>query len=163
MKIKNYIQKIIALASVVLTLSFVFSPASYASPTLGDAITDTVTSGEFDVGAKAEDGILFKNETGHEQTVHFTATGEWSMYSSGDDRFIGPNGDQNFDHPADVVHPEFVPGSLITDNEGRGTYEAGVETSFSIAQDGSAIFLMNDIPGKYGDNRSSLTVSWNKP
>ena len=159
MKIKNYIQKIIALASVVLTLSCIFSPVSYAA------------SESFTVDGNKENGYVFENTTGHEQTFSFTAEGEWSIFRSGEDNWFGPNGDPtneslNIYGPEDLKHSEFVVASLLAENEGdRGVSEIGNQGTITIPKDGSATLLMNDVPGTYGDNRGLVTVevNWDEP
>jgi hypothetical protein len=157
MKIKSQILKIIVFAFVVFSLSFIFPEVSYAAVDV--AITNDKKSGEFTVPATTESGVIFENKTGQEVTVFLTASGEWSLYDSGDN-FVGANGDQNFPHQADVKFSQFVPASLVAINKDRGEYEVGLQGAFSIEKDGNAIFLINDIPGAYKDNRGEIQVVW---
>ena len=149
-------RKMIVALLLMLALTL-FPQVSYAAT--GDAITSDKRSGEFTVSATTEPGVIFENKTGQEVTVFFKASGEWSLYPSGDN-LVGPNGDQNFPHKADVKFLNFVPASLVAVNKDRGESEIGVQGAISIAKDGNAILVMNDIPKKYGDNRGEVQVVW---
>lgn len=180
MKIFSYIQKGIALALVVFSLSFIYQEFSYAADigvsvttsgvsiaqaNVGDSITSDKRSGQFSVPANLEQGVLLVNQTNEEVSVEVTVDPK-QTWSAGPDTPNGVNaeGYPNWPQQETMKYPGYTAFALVAVNNSDpdDIRQIGVASGFTLpaSPNGAFSFLMNDKSGLYNDNNGSLTVNW---
>ncbi|MEY3868438.1 MAG: hypothetical protein RLZZ338_2329 [Cyanobacteriota bacterium] len=119
-----------------------------------------ILDGQLEIPCNSDTGVEFTNDQSKDVTFKFTPSGSFSVAEFLPDCTAA--GIKDFKYQGVMKYPNNTSFALLAVNKQTGAVvaEVGEETTLVMKPGETLIFILNDVPGCYYDNTSTITVKW---